>query len=256
MATRLQIARALVAAMALWAGGVAAEEPGPVVVSGAVPDDATRVAIVSKLREIFGSSRVVDNLSVGGVVAPPNWSLHAARVINPTLKAVSRGQMTLDGNNLSISGQVGSEAVRQQVVTEIAGNLNSSYVVKNGLQVEAPQQNVLDAVLANRIIEFEIGSANLTPAGMAILDEMATAMKSLGPQKFEIVGHTDNLGSRPYNLALSAARAVSVKNYLAAKGIDGSAIETRGDGPDRPVAANTTDAGRARNRRIEFRVLN
>lgn len=256
MATRLQIARALVMALALWSGAAAAEDPGPVVVSGAVPDDATRVAIVSKLREIFGSSRVVDNLSVGGVVAPPNWSLHAARVVGPNLKAVSRGQMTLDGNNLSISGQVGSEALRQQIVTEIAGNLNSSYVVKNGLQVAAPQQNLLDSVLANRIIEFEIGSANLTPTGMAILDEMAAAMKSLGPQKFEIMGHTDNQGSRAYNLALSAARAASVKNYLAGKGIDGSAITTQGNGPDRPVADNATDAGRARNRRIEFRIVN
>jgi OOP family OmpA-OmpF porin len=75
-------------------------------------------------------------------------------------------------------------------------------------------------------------------------------------QKFEIVGHTDNLGSRAYNLELSAERAASVKSYLAAKGIDPGAISADGAGPDRPVASNATAEGRARNRRIEFRVIN
>jgi OOP family OmpA-OmpF porin len=124
------------------------------------------------------------------------------------------------------------------------------------LQVAPPQQDVLDKTLADRTIEFESGSANITPSGMTILDEMVVAMRGMGPQKFEVVGHTDNIGSRAYNLALSDARAAAVKNYLAGKGIDPAAISTRGEGPDQPVASNATAEGRARNRRIEFRVLN
>ena len=236
--------------------GVAQVAEAPIVASGTVPDEATRVAILNRLREVFGAARVIDNLAVGSVVAPPNWAAYATRIIGPGLKQVSRGQMALDGTNLNISGQVGSEALRQQVASDLATNLNANYVVKNNLQVAAPQQNLLDKTLADRIIEFESGSANITARGTAVLDEMAAAMKTMSGQKFEIVGHTDNIGSRAYNLALSAARATSVKNYLVAKGIDGGAIATNGEGPDRPVASNATDAGRARNRRIEFRVLN
>jgi OOP family OmpA-OmpF porin len=234
----------------------AAQEAGPIVVSGSVPDETTRVALLTRVREVFGANRVVDNLSVGGVVAPPNWSSYATKVIGPGLKTVSRGQLSLDGTNLSISGQVNSEAQRQQITGELATSLNPSYVVKNGLQVAVAQQSVLDQTLADRTIEFESGSANITPRGLAVLDEMAAAMRTMGSRKFEVVGHTDNLGGRAYNLALSAARAMAVRDYLAAKGIDAKAIATRGDGPDRPVASNATDVGRARNRRIEFRVLN
>jgi OmpA-OmpF porin, OOP family len=238
------------------AGMAGAEELSPVVASGTVPDEATRIAIVTKLREVYGANRVVDNIAVGGVVSPPNWSSYATKIIGPNLKSVSRGQLSLDGTSLSISGQVGSEALRQQVASELASSLNANYVVKNGLQVAVVQQNILDKTLANRIIEFETGSANITSNGLAILDEMATAMKTMSGQKFEVVGHTDNSGSRAYNLALSDARANSVKSYLAAKGIDPAAIATHGSGPDQPVASNATEAGRARNRRIEFRVVN
>jgi OOP family OmpA-OmpF porin len=252
---QLLLASLVLAGLAAQTCRAEGQETGPIIASGTVPDEATRVAILSRLREVFGAARVVDNLSVGSVVAPPNWATYATRVIGPGLKTVSRGQLALDGTNLSISGQVTSEAQRQQLASELATSLNPNYMVKNSLQVAAPQQNVLDKTLADRTIEFESGSANITPRGTLVLDEMAAAMRSMGKQKFEVVGHTDNIGSRAYNLALSSARADAVKGYLVAKGIDGGAITTRGDGPDRPVATNATDMGRARNRRIEFRVV-
>lgn len=226
----------------------------PIVVTGSVPDEATRVALIAKVRETFGRERVVDNLSVGGVVAPPNWTTYAVAVVTPDLKGISHGQMTLDGTNLTISGQVPSEAARQGIVGNLANNLTPTHVVKNGLQVAAPTPNLLERVLAGRTVEFETGSTRLTPYGMLVVDEIAAAMKALGPRNFQVIGHTDNLGSRNPNIALSLARANAVRNYLGSKGIDPGRITTRGDGPDNPVAANNTEAGRARNRRIEFKV--
>lgn len=255
MASRA-LALAALLALGTLHGGAWAEEAVPIVAAGTVPDEATRVAILTRLREVFGAARVIDNLAVGSVVAPPNWAAYATKIIGPDLKTVSRGQLAVDGTNVSLSGQVATEAQRQQIANDLAGNLNATYVVKNALQVAPQQQNVLDKTLANRTIEFESGSARITPAGMAVLDEMAAAMKGMTTQKFEIVGHTDNLGSRAYNLELSAERAASVKNYLTARGIDAGAISTDGAGPDRPVASNDSAEGRARNRRIEFRVIN
>jgi OmpA-OmpF porin, OOP family len=73
-------------------------------------------------------------------------------------------------------------------------------------------------------------------------------------KKVEIIGHTDNQGLRRSNLVLSQARAESVKAYLAGKGIGTNTLTALGQGPDRPVTTNDSAEGRARNRRIEFRV--
>lgn len=228
--------------------------PGQVVASGTVPDEATKAAVLARLRELYGAERVVDSLAVGTVVAPPNWTTYAQRVIGPNLKSVSRGQLSLDGTNLTLSGEVGSEAQRRQIASELAAQLNPSYVVKNGLRVASSDQGLLDHALANRIIEFESGSASLTPKGQGILDEMSAALKSLSGRKIEIIGHTDGIGARDKNITLSSARADSVKTYLVAKGVAAGALSTSGMGPDRPIASNETEDGRARNRRIEFRV--
>jgi len=79
-------------------------------------------------------------------------------------------------------------------------------------------------------------------------------MLKLKGQKFEVIGHTDNVGLRASNQNLSQARAEAVRNYLAGKGIPAETLMASGQGPDRPIASNDTVEGRARNRRIEFRM--
>jgi OOP family OmpA-OmpF porin len=70
----------------------------------------------------------------------------------------------------------------------------------------------------------------------------------------DIYGHTDNTGKADKNLQLSKDRAASVREYLVSKGVDGSRLRSEGFGQDRPVADNSTAAGRAKNRRVEFKV--
>ena len=70
-----------------------------------------------------------------------------------------------------------------------------------------------------------------------------------------IVGHTSSEGTREHNLDLSDRRAKSVKAYLVSKGVADDRIDTKGFGPDSPVAANNTEANRSKNRRIEFKIL-
>ena len=228
--------------------------PQQVVVAGTVPDEATRVAVIARLRELYGADRVVDQLALGAVVAPPQWSEHVQRLLSPAIKQVRHGQIHIQGNTIDVKGEVGNEAVRQQVASGMASSLNPTYTVRNGLRVAVQEQAVVDQALANRIVEFEPGSAVLRPAALPILDEMAAAMARLRGRKFEVIGHTDALGPRAGNVSLSLARAQAVKSYLIGKGLTADSIATSGMGPDRPVAPNGTDEGRARNRRIEFRV--
>ena len=238
------------------AGATGAQVLGPsqVVVTGTVPDESTRIQVLSRLRELYGADRVVDQLTLGAVVAPPQWSQHLQKVLSPSLKQVSRGQLSVQGNTIDLKGEVSNEAVRQQVASDMASSLNPTYTVRNGLRVAAQEQSLVDQTLGNRIVEFEAGSAVLRPTGTALLDEMALALAKLKGRKVEVVGHTDAQGGRVANVALSLERAQTVKRYLVSKGLVADAIGTTGLGPDRPVASNATEEGRARNRRIEFRV--
>jgi len=228
--------------------------PGQVLVSGTVPDEASKAALLARVRELYGTERVVDQVAIGNVVLPPNWNAHVQKLINPNLKLISKGQLKVDGNNVSVRGEVANEAQRQQIAGDIAASLNPTYIVKNGLRVSAAEQNLLGDALARRIIEFESGQAVIRPSGLQILDEMAAALLKVKNKKVEVIGHTDNTGLRESNLALSLARAEAVRTYLAGKAIDPAMIAVSGQGPDRPVADNATADGRARNRRIEFRV--
>lgn len=228
--------------------------PGQVLVTGAVPDEASKAAMLIHLRALYGAERVVDQLSIAPVSLPPNWNGYVQKLINPSLKLISKGEIKIDGTIVTLRGEVANEAQRQQIASDVATSLNPSYTVNNGLRVSAAEQNLLDATLARRIIEFESGKATLTPSGKVILDEMAAALQKVKGKKVAVIGHTDNTGLRENNLALSQARAEAVRLYLGDKGISQDMVMVSGQGPDRPVAENSSADGRARNRRIEFRI--
>lgn len=243
------------AAVAQSAGlAPAAPEPGQVLASGTVPDEGTKAAVLAKLREVYGADKVVDQIAIGPVVMPANWNGYVQKLISPELKQISRGQLKIDGSNVSLRGEVANEALRQRIASGVATSLNPTYTVNNGLRVSAADQGILDSTLANRTVEFESGKATLTPAGRAILDEMLAAMLKLKDRKVEIIGHTDSAGLRATNLGLSQARAETVKAYFSSHGLNGDLLTASGQGPDRPIASNDSADGRARNRRIEFRM--
>jgi len=229
--------------------------PGKVVVSGVVPDESTRAAILARVRELYGADRVVDQIGVSNLVAPPNWSQNVQKLISPELKGVSRGQLKISGNVIDVTGEVDNEAQRQQVVSHMSGQLNPTYTVRNGLRVVATGQEQVDAALTDRTIEFEPGNSTLTAAGTQVLARLVPVLQQLHDRKFEVIGHTDSSGSRAQNIALSAARADAVKTWLVGNGLAAGSVQTSAVGPDRPVATNDTPEGRARNRRIEFRVM-
>lgn len=245
----------LAAAQSFAAVPQGAPAPGKVVVAGVVPDEATHQAILTRTREIYGADRVVDQIGVGNFVAPPNWTQNVQKLISPDLKRVSRGQLKINGNVIDLTGEVDNEATRQQVVSQMSSQLNPTYTVRNGLRVTAAGQEVVDAALANRIIEFEPGNSTLTTNGIQVLDQLLPVLQQLKGGKFEVIGHTDAQGGRSHNIALSAARADAVKSYLTSRGIAAGLVQSSGVGPDRPVAGNDTAEGRARNRRIELRVM-
>lgn len=103
-------------------------------------------------------------------------------------------------------------------------------------------------------VTFETGSDRLKSESQASLNEAVDVLKENPSVKVEIQGHTDNVGNADANMTLSQKRADAVKAYLVDKGIAANRLETKGYGANKPVSDNNTDAGRADNRRIEFKV--
>ncbi|HEY5804541.1 MAG TPA: OmpA family protein [Lysobacter sp.] len=106
------------------------------------------------------------------------------------------------------------------------------------------------------VVRFDSDSARISAQSDAILSKAATAVKSAPTgTRIEIGGHTDNSGDAAANIELSQARADAVKQRLIEHGVDAANLASVGSGQNRPVADNASDAGRARDRRIEFSVV-
>lgn len=140
------------------------------------------------------------------------------------------------------------EQLLEKMKTEISQGQVTISELKGKLTV-----NMVDAIL------FDSGRAEVKDDGLAVLRKVVEILKTLKDKAIRIEGHTDNvpirgqLASRyPTNWELSAARAINVTRYLQAQGIDPLSLSAVSYGEFKPVAANDTDEGRARNRRIEI----
>ena len=105
-------------------------------------------------------------------------------------------------------------------------------------------------------MQFASGKAAFNRAQTGRLDKLGEVMKSNKNLKIEIQGHTDNTGSRAYNLSISDKRANAVKSYLSSRySVETDRIVAKGYGPDMPRNDNATRAGRKMNRRVEAKII-
>ena len=103
-------------------------------------------------------------------------------------------------------------------------------------------------------IEFETGKATIKKKSYPLLDQIANIFIENSNYIIEVQGHTDNTGKAELNQELSEKRANAVRDYLIAQGVDFQRLTAVGYGPDQPIADNSTKAGRAKNRRVEFKI--
>jgi len=121
----------------------------------------------------------------------------------------------------------------------------------SGVQVSQTPDNQLKLNIPSDI-SFDTGRADIKPNLRPILDQFASGLSSQPNTDIRIIGHTDNTGSDAVNDPLSVQRAQAAKQYLAARGVDPNRIAIAGRGEHEPIADNSTEAGRARNRRVEI----
>jgi peptidoglycan-associated lipoprotein len=121
---------------------------------------------------------------------------------------------------------------------------------------DAERQRLMDAAAAyGNVFYFAFDSSNLTPEAIAALDAHIAVLKTTH-SAVRLEGHTDERGTREYNLALGERRANSVRDYMVLNGIATSRIEAISYGEERPVAFGSDEASWAQNRRVELVVVN
>jgi len=143
-------------------------------------------------------------------------------------------------------------------------NMNSNFYYQTVVHVQEMQQEVTaDATqMANEIsqsghvavygIHFETGKATIQPDSEQTLDQIVQLLENDLKLKLRVEGHTDNTGSKEANKALSQQRATAVVTWLQQHGIDASRLMAAGFGDTKPVADNSTEEGKAKNRRVEL----
>lgn len=114
---------------------------------------------------------------------------------------------------------------------------------------------MVEQTVALQSVNFEFGSDALTSEAKTILDGIAKSLAAQTAVKVQVTGHTDSLGPQSYNLTLSQKRAKSVIAYLATAGVEAARLSSEGEGEFNPIASNDTEEGRAKNRRVEFKIL-
>lgn len=121
----------------------------------------------------------------------------------------------------------------------------------SGVQVTQTPDNQLKLNIPSDV-SFDTGRADIKPNLRPILDQFASGLANQPNTEVRIIGHTDSTGPDALNDRLSVERAESTRQYLAARGVDPQRIVIAGRGEREPIADNSSEAGRARNRRVEM----
>lgn len=157
-------------------------------------------------------------------------------------------------------GKAGTGAVVGGVVGAVGGNLWSKRMedkrrameqatAGTGIDVARTPDNQLKVNVPSDL-SFAVGRADLQPSLRPVLDQFAKGLDQT--MHVRIVGHTDSTGNDTINDPLSLARARTVRDYLEDRGVPAARLEIAGRGSREPVADNGSDAGRAKNRRVEI----
>ena len=226
--------------------------------TGNVPDTNAHAAIVAAAGRKFFLEKVVDNLKAS-VGAPAGF----ANAVVPALGALSRlstGTLVVADREVKLSGDALYDAASGQLRANLIKDLPQGWQLKADISVKpaaAPVdatvcQQLFSEVLAKGTIRFESGRSNLDPDSAGLLDHLIEIALRCPTANIEIAGHTDADGDTATNQTLSEKRAQAVVDSLVKPGLPASRFSAIGYGSTQPVAANDTDEGKARNRRIEF----
>lgn len=235
-------------------------------------DEALKDQIMDAVRSVFGDEADKCRADIDDGFATDMPAAASLATILPIVKNSPNASMIIKGDQIVVNSP--DAAALQQLVSdiqaaapgmtvvaegpldlqnEIDNSLTASGAAMDGLG-ENPDPRDVARALSLQVINFEVDKALIPDVNKPLLDRAAEIMKAVPDMQLMIMGHTDSQASDAYNMELSRDRAEAVKEYLVSKGVDASKLQTKGMGETDPIADNSTEQGRFRNRRIEFTV--
>jgi len=238
---------------------------GNVQLKGRITDERLREAVTSFARARFGRDAVFPAMRVDETL-PEGWPLRVLAALE-ALGELNAGTVVVTADSVRIEGVSGSKEARATVTRILSDRLGGSESLSIDVRYDealdplaslpTPEECVagLNAILAERKITFEPGSATIAPDAKDTIDKLAAQMKTCSDVPMEVGGHTDAQGRDEMNEQLSLDRAQAVITAIGERRVLTGNLEPRGYGESVPIGDNATEAGREANRRIEFRLL-
>lgn len=216
---------------------------------------------MKKSRFFVSSLAALSLVTVSGCVTDPNTGQ----------RKVSRAAMGAGAGALAgilLGGVIGGKTGRivGAGIGGVAGGVIGAQMDKQirelkeataGTGVDVTEVDNGQAILVNLPdgVTFDVNSTAVKPQFRTTLDQIAQSLQQYPNSLVDVYGHTDSTGSDAYNQTLSENRARAVGNYLSMRGVSAARLRTLGLGETQPVDTNDTEAGRARNRRVEIKIV-
>lgn len=228
-------------------------------IEGAVPDGSARSMLVAAASGNFPGLPV----KVALVERPgaPQGLVEVATRAMELLSRTAVGEARIVDRTVEFSGSAYHPKAFAELESLLGQDWPDGYTaVGNGLtsgpadpsSTAAECERELRAIAGIEPVEFEVGQADIRAVSRRLLDRVAFAVSRCPDAFVAVAGHTDSDGASEANFQLSIERARAVVDLLVADGLEPARFTALGYGESRPLASNATDAGKARNRRIEF----
>lgn len=234
---------------------------------GRLPDKLRKDTVSAYAASLFGNKDVYNQTRIVEGL-PEGWTLRSLAGLE-ALSQLHHGSVVVQPGDITIKGKSThkdiSSIVSRIFATRVGTDANytievlydENLIEKSkdvGLSDEACQKQIT-AVLNARKINFAPSSASIEEASLGVIDNIAEILIECPDAQFEINGHTDSQGGEGSNATLSQARADAVLVALLDRRVRTTKMASKGYGESQPIADNNTQEGRARNRRIEFKLI-
>ena len=229
---------------------------------GRVTDERLRSAVEGFARARFSTAEVDGAMRVAAGL-PAGWSGRVFAGLE-ALSYLTNGALVVQPDTVELRGDTSDPDARAEISRILSGQLGGAEtfainVAYNEIATETdepptPEECIaaIDAILAERKITFEPGSADIDTGTRRTIDQIAEVLNDCTAVPMEIAGYTDSQGRESMNLGLSQRRAEAVLEALMARRVLVANLFAKGYGEANPIADNDTEEGREANRRIEF----
>lgn len=230
-----------------------------VTVNGDFPDESAKAALLKALNgSLAPGVKVVDQIGINPAVDALDFS--KAKPVFADSASIADFTLTVNEDTITLGGTAASAAQKTSIDND-AKRIWSHLNIVDNLAINgaappppAPCTDLQTAINAatNGPVTFDKNVSTLTPAEQQALTQVADKLNGCSSAKAAINGYTDNTGDDSLNIPLSNERAQSVAEFLGTHGVTGNRLSVKGFGSANPVADNGTEAGRAKNRRVEI----